>query len=110
MSVQTKYPVPDLEEVAAAFGDIKHLPRFDALDDEFRWERAPECEIASLLFFRGGRFADHGLRVKPGLDSVKVHTAISAALRSFEPKHEHKIAGVGALIRDWFEPIPDDDA
>lgn len=39
------------------------------------------------------------------IGTQKVHRHISACLGSYEPKHEHKIAGVAYLLSLWFEPV-----
>ena len=89
-------PVITLDELA--FGTTKALPPYDRGRDNHRFTR-----LASSLFFKGGNLEAHGLRIKDGLDRDAVYRAISAHLRSWEPKHEHKEVGVGLMIEAWFE-------
>jgi len=42
---------------------------------------------------------------KPGVDEKKAIAHLSCVLRSYEPKHEHKMAAVAYLLNDWFEDI-----
>ena len=44
-------------------------------------------------------------KAKDGVDNKKAMAAISAILRSFDPKHEHKEAGVAYLFSEWFEEV-----
>lgn len=97
------HSVPQLDDADAAFGNIKHLPRMADLPEQFQRARHPFCEVAQQLFFKGGALESHGLRIKAGLDTRGVMRAIRAALCSWEPSHEHKIAGVGFLLDQWCE-------
>lgn len=102
-------PVPPISGLDLAFGNINHLPKFDDLPEEFQRERSPFCKIAQTLFFKGGRLSDHGMRPKEGVNAGDATAAISAILVSFKPNHEHKIAGTGFLISEWFEFTPLED-
>lgn len=42
---------------------------------------------------------------KPGVDQDKAIKAIKALLASWEPRHEHQIAGVVYLFSEWFEEV-----
>jgi hypothetical protein len=42
---------------------------------------------------------------KEGIDAGKALRHIKVCLGSWEPKHEHKIAGVAYLFSSWFEGI-----
>lgn len=89
-----------ITDVEIAFGTTKLLPPYDAVPDEFKCgndytklldhmfagQALPEGEIV----FRDG-FADSEA---PAL----LNRLVMAHLRSFEPKHEHKIAGLGYLV------------
>jgi len=43
------------------------------------------------------------LTPKDGVDVKKAMRALKAALGSFEPKHEHKMAAVGYMLSQWFD-------
>lgn len=100
------FPVPDFSEVEAVFGaGQKFYLTEDAMGREFYAGRHPMCRIASTLFFKGGKLADHGLRFRSGVDRLKAMRAIRALLCSFEPKHEIKIGTVGVALANWCEPV-----
>ena len=105
-------PVPEVSDIQVAFpanviGTIP--PAKEDIPEEFRkkwhWDSFKPCATAELLFFKGGRMADYGYRLKKELEPQKnmVYMALQEALGSFEPSHEHKIAGVGYMISEWFE-------
>ena len=111
MSEQTEqidqWAVPqDVDGITIAFpanvcGTL--LPPRDILPDEFRtgWHRDSNqwCKLAETWFFSGlhGKFV-----TKNGIDETKAIRHLSACMGSFEPKHEHKIGGVGWLMSRWF--------
>lgn len=57
--------------------------------------------LVSRWFFTGLK----SVKTKPrdGVDETKALAHLQCVLRSFEPKHEHKIAAVAFLIHEWFE-------
>lgn len=97
------YPVPEFSDVDAIFPTDTCLPPWETLDEEYQRNSHPCCKIASTLFFNGGRLEDFGLTPKAGVDKGKAIRALGVCLGSFEPKHEHKIAGVGFLLNEWFD-------
>jgi len=109
-------PVPEVSDVEAIFpanvvGSI--LPAKEDIPEEFhsKWHynSFKPCHTAESIFFKGGMMEDYGYRLKKELEPQRrmVYRALQAALRSFEPSHEHKIVGVGYMISEWFEEIPD---
>lgn len=91
-----------VDNIAAALGDISNLPPMSAIPDEFKRHGGnPWVELASRWFFSGLKQAP---RFKEGIDGKAAMRALSACLRSFEPKHEHKTAGVAYLLSLWCEP------
>jgi hypothetical protein len=100
------FPVPDFDAVSAAFGaDGKDYLTRDQMGDEFYQDRNRYTRTAQLLFFRGGKLEDFGLRLKKEIDSAKAHRAIRALLSSFAPKHEIKIGTVGYALSQWCDVI-----
>lgn len=95
--------IPDLVDADVVFGNIEHLPPYNAIPNEFKSSRNPFAEIATRLFFQGGRLSDFGLTPKPGVDLEKASRAVKATLGSWEPKHEHKEAGVAFMLSEWFD-------
>jgi hypothetical protein len=99
------FPVPALDRIDVVFGNAKHLPPYDSIPDEFKRMRGNKyTDFVSRWFFDGLKEGDLArLTAKPGIDRTQAMAAISAALRSFEPKHEHKEAGCGYLLSQWFD-------
>lgn len=97
-------PVPQLNDAQVAFGCIDHMPRYKDVPDKFQglFSNEPHCKLVSKWFYEG--LSNLGELGKPrdGVDPVKAARALQAILRSFEPKHEHKQAGVAMLIHEWF--------
>lgn len=77
------------------------LPNWDEIPEEFKRDENPFARAASTWFFQG--LPDGALVAKPGIDQTMALGHLSAVLRSFEPKHEHKEAGVAYLMSLWFE-------
>lgn len=76
------------------------LPMWDELPEEFqKYNYNKYCSAASSMFFEG--LAKSGVTVKPEFNEDEVLRHLLTILRSFQPKHEHKIAGVGYLISKW---------
>lgn len=74
------------------------LPPIEVIPGEFRTHAHPLCQLASSLFFEGGGITWNW---NDGIDGVSGVRHLQAVLRSFEPKHEHKIAGVAYLLSRW---------
>lgn len=99
--------VPNFTAAENVFGArLDQYPNYETLPYEFRNMKGQFCDVASKLFFNGGRLSDFGLSYKSGIDVSKAQRAIQAWLCSFEPKHEHKIATVGYALSKWCEPMP----
>lgn len=105
--------VPEVDRASVAFGDIGHMPKWHDLPEEFRRGcfSHPWCKVAEEWFFSGGKGDGAGnivigkttLLPKEGVDKNKALAAVKAVLASWEPKHEHKIAGVGFMLSEWFD-------
>lgn len=95
-------PLPVTELDLAFGGDIGRLmPSYRSLPEEYQREHAHFCRVAQDWFFNGLKVDT--LKPKEGIDAKAALRHCGAVLRSFEPKHEHKIAGVGWLMAQWFE-------
>ena len=95
----------ELTDVDIVFpANVTHLlPEFESLPQVFQDEEDPWCAVAEEWFYRG---ADANKFVpKPGIDKTAALRHLQACLGSYQPKHEHKMAGVGYLMSLWFEPI-----
>ena len=95
-----------VDRVTAVFpADIigKLLPKWDEIPEEFKHQSGNKwVQFQTDWFFSGLKNSD-GLVPKPGIDKVLAMAHLSACQRSYQPKHEHKIAGVAYLASLWFE-------
>lgn len=117
-------PVPEVDPVAAAFGDdaMKILPAWADIPDEFKasgWSKSDGrvtyfgkpgvdicgkwLEVVSDWFFCGLRNAKWV--PKPGVDTAKALRAVKFCIGSWETSHEHKEAGCAYLLSQWFEDV-----
>lgn len=81
----------------------KFLPDFDDLPREFQREQNPWCRIVDSWFCSGVNVKSWV--AKQGIDKSEAIAHCKAIMASFEPSHEHKIAGVAFLLSQWFEPL-----
>lgn len=101
-----KFDVPAFSDAEVAFGaSEKHYLGRSAIPAEFYNGRHAMCDVASSLFFKGGKLADHGIKFKDDIDQLAAMKAIRALLGSWAPKHEIKIGTVGIALANWCEPI-----
>lgn len=104
MTTTNRWAAPqDVDDVTVAFpakvcGTL--LPPQTEIPREFYDRRNEWARITSQWFFKGldGRFIP-----KTGIDARRAVRHLSACMRSFEPKHEHKEAGVAYLLSLWFD-------
>jgi hypothetical protein len=106
MKLETQFKEPqDVEKMDSIFGGniSKLMPRFSALPEEFReyWhnDRNKWCCLANQWMH--GDLQGYSFVPKEGIDMQKAFRHAGAIMRSFEPKHEHKIAGVAYLLSLW---------
>lgn len=60
-------------------------------------------DIASSLFFKGGRIEDFGFRLREDAPA-QARVVVRQLMASWDPKHEEKEATVGFVISKWWEP------
>lgn len=102
--------IPSESEIHSRFPIVgRLLPELKDIPKEFRegWHNKsnPWCKAATQWFFHGGTLQDFGIKPKENIDKKLAVQVLSICLSSFEPKHEHKIAGVGYLMSEWFDLI-----
>ncbi|MEX2717483.1 MAG: hypothetical protein Q6370_014380 [Candidatus Sigynarchaeota archaeon] len=93
--------ISDVELAFPAHVVGKLLPEWDSIPVEFRERRSPWCRIVDAIF--AGEGSDVAISVRKGIDPTLAGRHLRACMASFEPKHEHKIAGVAYLLSLWFE-------
>lgn len=89
----------DLESITdleIAFSTSRLLPEWEDVPQEFR-DGNVYTKLAEAIF-NGTALPQGNIELKPGFTPERLSRAVRAHLQSFEPKHEHKIAGVGYLI------------
>jgi len=89
------------EAFGGASGDRPELETGAAARD---WVRYAEG------LFRGDPMDSVQLYTRPDIDPTLAIRHITAILRSFEPKHEHKIAATAFLLARWFAALRPHDA
>lgn len=96
----------DLSDVDVAFGAagecLRLMPAMEDIPAEFkRWHGTPYNELQAKWFYEG---LDAGVLVaKPGIDRNTALRHLQTIQGSWEPKHEHKEAGVAYLMSLWFD-------
>ncbi|OHU47269.1 hypothetical protein BKG82_26825 [Mycobacteroides chelonae] len=99
-------PVDDLMlQFPAGLGDL--LPPMDAIPDDYPHRQ-------DWLDFQGRWFAgvlppNAEMEPADGIDATTAGRHLSAIQRSFEPKHEHKMAAVAWLASRWFVRVSTSD-
>lgn len=86
---------------ANVIGD--YLPKMEDIPEEYTkgWTSNSACQFASKLMMGGLPEGKLGFAPVDGIDPNMAWRHINACLGSYQPKHEHKIAGVGYLISLW---------
>lgn len=107
-----EFPMFEMDDAEAAFGCSmeryvgKGYEDGKSIGHQIERKLRAEANAAAMIFHQGGRLADYGFRVKPGMDSKQVHRALQALLRSFMPSHEAKMGTAALAIHRWCDPIP----
>ena len=101
-----------VDGMAAGFGATARelaalLPPMREIPEAFREDSDPWCHVVGRWFFAG--LPASVFVAREGIDRGMALSHLGAIMRSFEPKHEHKIAGVAYLCSLWFR-TPDDKA
>ena len=97
----------DVDEAELAFpGDTARLlPPWKDIPEEFKRHNGTVWnKLVGDWFFCG--LSEVKLVPKDGIDQKKAMRHLQTIMRSWEPKHEHKEAGVAYLLSQWFEDNP----
>lgn len=79
------------------------LPATDAIPPDYRNRR--QWESFARKWFAGTLPEGVHMHATEGIDARAAGRHLTAVLRSYEPKHEHKIAGVAWLASRWFDKV-----
>ena len=96
----TRQSLDTITDVEMVFGTVKLLPPYEVVPEAFKrgnnYTRLMDC-LFSEQPVPGGEIV-----FRQGLDDPAAPAALNRVvmshLRSYEPKHEHKIAGLGYLV------------
>jgi hypothetical protein len=101
----SKWSYPqDIDAANAAFqGRVRGtlMPLMEDIPREFTTRGNAWADEVSKWFFDGVA-ADYHIVPAEGIDRHRAMRHLSICLWSFEPKHEHKIAGCAYLMSLWF--------
>ena len=97
-----------IDDVLYAFpGHLdKLLPEWDAIPEEFKGHPKTNMWVDfTRKWFCGGWPEDMRIYTRPDVEGEDAFRHAHTIMKSFEPKHEHKIAGVAWLLSRWFADV-----
>ena len=95
-------PQPVTDRQMSFGSDVRGLlPARADIPEEFERYSNPYVKFVSDWFY-GGADATR-LTEKPGIDRRMALRHLKTVIGSFEPEHNHKIAGVAYLLSLWFD-------
>ncbi|NBK98199.1 MAG: hypothetical protein EOM50_09285 [Erysipelotrichia bacterium] len=100
----------DLEKISdvdVSFGTTMLLPKEKDIPEDFKDYGKNEIyfKIVNSLFY-GFTPPDADIEFKDGFDPNKVLRVVRAHLASWEPKHQHKTAGVAYMLKSMCTIMP----
>lgn len=107
MSTETKWTKPPkLSAVDVAFpAHVDWLPPFAEIPAPFREWHNQWGRLIARWFFEGPdmEWIERLVPATPDINKDDALRALQSLLGSFEPKHEHKMAGAAYLASLWFD-------
>ena len=107
-TTKSRWDTPQpVDILATAFGGNMQqlLPAWGEIPDEFKRHNGTPWNKVQMTWFFKGLPEETEYDVKEGIDLTKALRHLGAIQRSWEPKHEHKEAGVAYLMSLWFNEI-----
>lgn len=99
--------IPDITYAfpAQVVGEL--LPEWEKIPEDFQrqWSDGNEWSTFINRVFMSGWPKDLQLYQRDDIDGELAWRHIHTVLKSFEPKHEHKIAGASWLLSRWFAAV-----
>lgn len=97
--------IQPVDDVDLAFGGKmeKLLPAYDVIPKEFKDGHTKWNKFFGDWFYQG--LPEMNVTPKDGVDKVKALRHLKAIMGAWQPKHEHKEAGVAYLMSCWFEDV-----
>ncbi|MGB7588917.1 MAG: hypothetical protein WBM00_09445 [Solirubrobacterales bacterium] len=104
MADQAELPVPDLTGADVAFPAhaLDWMPAMDDIPDEFKQFKGTVWNEIAHSWFYNGLPENVEFHARQGVDPEQAFRAANAALGSFAPKHQHKMAAVAYMLSCWF--------
>lgn len=96
--------INDAELVFPANVVGKLLPAYNLIPEEFRRNRTRWNKLVDT-WFACGLIGDDVPKIKEEFDQTTVWRHLRACMGSYQPRHEHKTAGVAYLMSLWMEPL-----
>ena len=95
-----------IDDVLFAFpGHLDRLlPEWDDIPDDFKNPRNEWCVFVHDWFFNGWP-EDRDLFSREDVEPEMAYRHLPTILMSYEPKHEHKMAGVAWLMSRWYAAL-----
>jgi hypothetical protein len=90
-----------ISDIDVAFSTKKFLPEYAVIPDDFKKGNTVWNRLFKKWFYGG--LKELSLTPKDGIDTKKAVKLIRAHMGSFEPKHEHKEAGVAYMMSMLFD-------
>lgn len=94
----------EVNDVDIAFGGKIEIlmPDYETVPEEFKKRDNQWVQLIQKWFYNG--FPKNvNVEPKENVDAVKAIRHIHCILKSFAPKHEHKIAGCAYLLSEFFD-------
>jgi hypothetical protein len=101
----TAKDVSSITDLDVAFGTTQFLPPMDSIPKEYLSGSNIYVQVVEAIF-SGSAFPDAELTPVEGVSPEGLNKIIRAHVSSWEPKHEHKIAGVAYLLSQLCEITP----
>lgn len=102
-------PMPrEVTDVNMAFGPALFsdlAPAMEDIPEEFKYDRNNKWNEFLRSWFLSGFPTDPVLLKKEGVDANLAYRHIHTMLKSYQPKHQHKMAACAYLLSLWFEDI-----
>lgn len=93
--------IPTISDLDMGFGTVKGLPDYTQIPAEFKRMGGTKWNDLFADWFYSG-LKSIKLTMNEGVDRTDAMRHIRALMASFEPKHEHKEAGVAYLMSKYF--------
>lgn len=84
-------------EPEVVFGTTKLLPPLEVIPSEFHDSANLYVQVVTAVFY-GWPMPNSTMEFRQGFEQAMVVRTVRAHLASFEPQHQHKIAGVAFLL------------